>query len=201
MSTGISRRGGPIVFALVLVCAVPAMANPVSFAYVGQTGFGMQYDPVHAVFPVFGNVANFTGGAYPYSQVLTPITFSGLTMNYFVAGNNVGGCTGTVAAPPGPLSYFPCNVSVSGPASWLSPTPWTMTVQGTLSQTRFQLTNGQTFLASSPFFSVTIQNTVTGGVNAGAIGVPGAIVPEPWTVMLMGTGLTGLVLLRRRRLI
>jgi hypothetical protein len=198
------KRASAIALVLVLYVFAPgiARANTITLP-VGQISFD-NFLPANPPAPGTNafNVINFTGG-FPVASALTfntasfsLVSASGIPIN--VPVGNLG---------PGPLLDPSGNPLFS--LQFADTTTFSSaTFTATLSQTTFLLSNGVVAtLVGTPMISATILPSSGTTLNAGVdfavltvtASVPNTAIPEPGTLVLLGTGLAAGCRLKRRR--
>ena len=179
-----------------------ARANTITVA-IGQISFD-NFLPASPPVPGTNafNLTNFTGGI----PVASPLFFNNSSFSLQPAsGNPINVPLGNLG--PGPLLDLNGNPLFS--LQFADTTTFSSaTFAGTLSQTTFLLSNGVTAtLIGSPMISATILPSSGSTLNAGVdfavltvtASVPRTTIPEPGTVLLLGTGLTAAYGLKRRK--
>lgn len=194
----------PFVLGLVLFPSLKADANSIAIGLISFDAFiaGAPGSPGTNAF----NITNFTGdpglGGFalpPSFPVFSLLTFNNSTLTLaFSNGTSQVISLGSIG--PGPL--LDPNGNPLAPLQFPDTTVFSSAIfQGTLSLTNFVLSNGSPFVPLSNFFSVTLLpssgSSLAAGTDFALIQV--APVPEPGTLFLMGSGLAGFWVLKRKK--
>jgi len=178
----------------VMTVSVSVLASPIPLGFVTYN----LTDPGFAEFNIINQTGpNSTAFPDPTWPVSNSINLSSLSLLVTDSGG------GTTTFGSGFFSLEPDGLSYAGPTVSSTNTYVTATLTGTLSPTALTLNTGATVNVLSTFTAtISDPSGLADGDYAIIYATPvGPTIPEPATLVMVGSGLLGILAARRRRLL